>query len=334
MMTASRYALTVVGAGVAFAGACSAAYAQAVDTKAVDTKTADTKALSIIVGFGAGGSADSIARIVGNRLGEKLGRNVVIENRPGAGANIAAKAVIAAAPDGTTLLATTAALAINNTLYKSKGFDIADLRPVSIAATTPETLAVNKTNPAKTLAEFVALNKGRTISYASAGLGTGSHIVAAYFFKTVAGIEANHVPFRSGPDATNALLGGHVDFMASSLSGFAAQVNSGDIRGIAIATAERFPAVPNVPTYKENGYPGHVYSSWAGFFTHAKAPDAVVARLNAEIVDILKEKGVNDRLVAIGFAPLSGELKDTQGMFKQEIDDWAKMVRATGLSVE
>ena len=290
--------------------------------------------LTIIVGFGAGGSADSIARIVGNRLGEKLGQKVVIENRPGAGANIAAKAVIAAAPDGNTLLATTAALPINNTLYKNKGFEITDLRPVSIVATTPETLAVNKSNPAKNLVEFVAASKGKKVTYGTAGVGTGSHIVAAYFFKTVGDIDAAHVPFRSGPEATNAILGGHTDFISSSLSGFTAQINSGDIRGIAIATAQRFPVVPGVPTYAEQGYAGHVYSSWAGFLTHGKAPDDVVARHNAAILAVLRDKEVNDRLVAIGFAPMSGELKDSEAFFKAELDSWGKMVRTLGLTVE
>ena len=298
------------------------------------TLAATTAPLTIIVGFGAGGSADSIARIVGNHLGEKLGQKVVIENRPGAGANIAAKVVIAAAPDGNTLLATTAALPINNTLYKNKGFEIGDLRAVSIAATTPETLAVNKANPARNLVEFIAASKGRQVTYGTAGVGTGSHIVAAYFFKTVANIDAAHVPFRSGPDATGALLGGHTDFISSSLSGFTAQINAGDVRGIAIATEKRFPVVPGVPTYAEQGFPGHVYSSWAGFLTSSKVPDAVVSRQNAAIVAILQDKDVYDRLVAIGFAPMSGTLADSESFFKAELESWGKMVRTLALSVE
>src|SRR5262245_25362143 len=187
-----------------------------------DAQQAAAPQLNLIVGFGAGGSADSIARVVGNKLGERLGQKVVIENRPGAGANIAAKAVIAAPPDGNTLLVTTAALPINNTLYKNKGFEIDDLKAVSIVATTPETLAVNKDNPSKTLKAFIAANKDRKVNFSTAGVGTGSHIVAEYFFKTIAKMDVAHVPFRSGPDATNAILGGHVDFISSSLSGFTA----------------------------------------------------------------------------------------------------------------
>jgi tripartite-type tricarboxylate transporter receptor subunit TctC len=295
---------------------------------------ASAQQLNLIVGFGAGGSADSIARVVGNRLGEKLGVKVVIENRPGAGANLAARAVIAAAPDGNTMLVTTAALPINNTLYKNKGFEMSELQAVSICATTPETLAVNKDNPAKDLKQFIANYQGKRITYATAGVGTGSHIVADYFFKTMLKMDAVHVPHKSGPDATNAVLGGHVDLISSSLSGFTAQVNSGILTGIAIATEKRFPAVAHVPTYIEQGFPGVVHSSWAGFFVSSKAPTAVVEKHAAAIAEILQEKPVNDRLVAIGFAPMSGTKKDSDAFFKRELEDWGKMVRALGLSVE
>ena len=158
--------------------------------------------------------------------------------------------------------------------------------------------------------------------------------MAEYFFKTIVKMDVAHVPHRSGPDATNAVLGGHVDFISSSLSGFTAQINSGALTGIAIATEKRFPVVPNVPTYAENGFPGIVWSSWAGFLTHAKAPNDVVEKYAATIAAILKEKDVNDRLVAIGFAPMSGTLADSTAFHKRELEEWGKMVRTLGLSVE
>ncbi len=301
---------------------------------AAAAQQSDGGQLNLIVGFGAGGSADSIARIVGNKLGERLGMKVVVENRPGAGANLAARTVIAAPADGRTLLVTTAALPINNTLYKNKGFEIADLQAISICATTPETLAVNKNNPSKTLKDFIAANKSRRVTYATAGVGTGSHIVADYFFKTIVKMDVAHVPHKSGPDATNAGLGGHVDFVSSSLSGFTAQINSGDLTGIAIATEKRFPVVPQVPTYAESGFPGLVWSSWAGFFAHAKVPADIAEKQAAAIAEILKEKDVNDRLVAIGFAPMSGTKAALTAFFKNELEEWGKMVRALGLSIE
>jgi tripartite-type tricarboxylate transporter receptor subunit TctC len=321
--------LTACLALIASAGLCGGSIGALAQTTATPAGQ-----LTIVVGFGAGGSADSIARIVGTKLGERLGQKVVIENRPGAGANLAARQVIAAPADGSTLLVTTAALPINNTLYKNKGFDIADLQAVSICATTPEALAVNKSNPAKTLKEFIANNQGKRITFSTAGVGTGSHIVADYFFKTIAKIDAAHVPHKSGPDATNALLGGHVDLLSSSLSGFTAQINSGAVTGIAIATEKRFPVVQQVPTYAESGFPGLVWSSWAGFFASSKVPAAVVERQAAAIAAILKEKDVNDRLVAIGFAPMSGTKAESAQFFRREIDEWGKMVRALGLSVE
>lgn len=290
--------------------------------------------LNLIVGFAAGGSADSIARVVGSKLGEKLGQNVVIENRPGAGANVAARAVTTATPDGQTLLVTTAALPINNTLYKNKGFDIGDLRPVAIAGTTPETFLVNKDNPSKTLKEFVAAAKGTKITYGTAGVGTGSHIFAAYFFGQIAKIEASHVAFRGGPDATNNLLGGHVNLVTASLSGVASQITSGALNGIAIATEKRFPAVPNVPTFAEAGYPGLTSFSWAGFFTHAKAPDAVVVRQHAAIQEIIRDNEINERLQKIGFTPMLASLAENNAFYKRELEEWGKMVRSLGMTVD
>ena len=302
---------------------------------AVDGAAAQqTGEIKLIVGFGAGGSANSIARVVGNKLGDKLGQKIVIENRPGAGGNLAARAVIGAPADGATLLVTTAALPINETLMKNKGFAVSALRAVSIAASTPETFAVNKASPAKTLAEFVAGAKGKKVTFSSAGVGTGSHIFGEYFLKSIVKIDASHVPFKSGPDATNALLGGHVDAMVSSLSGFAGQINSGDIRGLAIATEARFPSAAGVPTFAEAGHKGLVFASWAGFFAPAATPDAVVARIAGAVSAVLKEKDVDERLRTIGFAPMSGELAAADAFFKREIKTWGDMVTSLGMSVE
>ena len=295
---------------------------------------ADGKQLNLVVGFAPGGSADSIARLVGNRLGERLGQKVVVENRPGAGGNTAARSVIPAAADGSTLLVTTAALAINETLTKNKGFSVDALRAVSIVASTPEAFALSPSNPAKSLAEFVAQNKDKKITFGTAGVGTGSHIAGEYFFKVVAKLDAAHVPFRGGPEATTAAIGNHVTLVVSSLSGFAAQVAGGQLRGLAVATDKRVPEIKDVPTFAEAGYPGFVSYSWVGFFAPAKTENAAVARISGAIAEILKEKAISDRLVAIGFQPMSGELKQSEAFFKQEVEQWGNKVRALGLSVE
>lgn len=290
--------------------------------------------INLLVGFAAGGSADSIARIVGARLQEKLGRNVVVENRPGAGANIATRAVVQAAPDGNTLLVTTAALPINETLYRNKGFVGTALKPISIVATTPEVFAIGKNDKAKDLAEFVANQKDREVIFATAGIGTGSHIAGEYFFKFILKANPKHIPFRGGPDATNALMGGHVPMVVSSLSGFAAQVANGDIRGLAIASDARNPIIKNVPTFTEAGYPGFVSLSWVAFFAPPGTPADIVANLNKQIDEISREPAIMEKLRSIGFDPTSGNVASAEAFMAKEFAEWKKRVEALELKVD
>jgi tripartite-type tricarboxylate transporter receptor subunit TctC len=290
--------------------------------------------LNLIVGFAAGGSADSIARIIGARLQEKTGRNVVVENRPGAGANIATKAVVLAPPDGNMLLVTTAALPINETLYRNKGFAGASLKPIAIVATTPEVFAIGKNDPAKNIAEFVANQKDKEIIFATAGIGTGSHIAGEYFFKFIMKANPKHIPFRGGPDATNALMGGHVPMVVSSLSGFASQVANGDIRGLAIASDARNDVIKQVPTFTEAGYPGFTSLSWVGFFAPPGTSAALVETLNKQIDDISREPAISAKLRSIGFDPLYGDVKATEAFMATEFAEWKKRVDALELKVD
>jgi tripartite-type tricarboxylate transporter receptor subunit TctC len=296
---------------------------------------ASSRPITFIVGFAPGGSADSIARIVGDRLTARTGRKVVVENRPGAGANIAARAVINSTPNGTTLLVTTAALAINETLYKNKGYSAPEaLAPIAVVATSPEVFAINSKIPAKSMKEFVELNKTDGVAFGTAGVGTSSHIAGEYFFKNVVKSPARHIPFRGGPDATNAVLGGHVPMVVSSLSGFAAQVASGQVIGLGIASENRSPVIPHVPTFAELGYPGFNLGSWVGFFAPKGTRAEEIAAMNKEIDAIAKEPGVRQRLAAIGFDPREGSVAQTEAFMKHEYATWGKMVRELGLSVE
>ena len=290
--------------------------------------------LNMSVGFAPGGSADSIARIVGGRLTEKTGRNVVIENRPGAGANIAAKAVIGATADANTLLVTTAALPINETLYRNKGFSATSLVPVAVVATTPEVFAIGKNDPAKTIEDFVAAAKDKEVIFGTAGVGTGSHIAGEYFFKFIVKANPKHIPFRGGPDATNALMGSHIPMVISSLSGFASQVASGSIRGLAIASEKRNPVVKDVPTFAEVGYPGFTSLSWVGFFAPPGTPDAPVSALNKQIDEIISEPAIQEKLRAIGFDPLNGNVPTTRAFMDREYAQWKKMVEALELRAD
>ncbi|MBX9759251.1 MAG: hypothetical protein K2Y29_10795 [Beijerinckiaceae bacterium] len=292
------------------------------------------KPITLLVGFAAGGSADSIARIIGTQMGEKLGRNVVVENRPGAGANIATRAVVQAPPDGNTLLVTTAAMPINETLYKNKGFVAATLMPISIVATTPEVFAINKNDKAQNLAEFITQSKDKEVIFATAGIGTGSHIAGEYFFRFIVKTNAKHIPFRGGPDATNAVLGGHVPMVVSSLSGFPSQVASGELRGLAIASDKRNDVVKDVPTFAEVGYPGFTSYSWVGFFAPPGTPAQIIEDYNKQIDAITREPAIDKRLRSIGFDPMAGDVKSAESFMAREYAQWKKMVESLNLSVE
>jgi tripartite-type tricarboxylate transporter receptor subunit TctC len=288
--------------------------------------------ITMIVAFPAGGLADMIGRLVSTKIGERLKQNVVVDNRGGAGGNIAAKAVAGAAADGYTLLTTTSALAVAHTATKNKGFETSDLRPVAFVAYSPDVLAVHPSNPAKDLKEFIANAKQKSFSYGSAGIGTGPQIGAEYFFKDVAKVKYVHVPFKGGAPAITAALGGHVDSIVLTLPPVTAQIKNGKLRGLGVASATRNPAIPDVPTYGEMGYPNIEIGSWVAVFAPAKTPDAVVAKLNAEIIAGMKDKDALDALAKAGFAPVTKSLAESNSYFKSEIDRWGKMVTSVGFT--
>jgi tripartite-type tricarboxylate transporter receptor subunit TctC len=288
--------------------------------------------ITFVVAFPAGGLADVIARLVGQKLTERLGHTVVTENRGGAGGNLAGRAVSAAAPDGYTILATTTALAVNETASKNRGFSVNDLRAVAIVAMSPDVLAVHPSNPAKDLKEFLANARDRSFTYGSAGVGTGPHIGAEYFFHEVAKVRAVHVPFTGGAPAIQSAIGNHVDAIVLTLPPVVSPITQGLLRGIGLASPTRNSAVPNVPTYGEMGFPNVYSASWVGFFAPAKTPDAVVSKLNTEINQIMQDPEVLQKLKTIGFDPIVKTLAETTDYFKSEVDNWGKMVRAVGFS--
>jgi tripartite-type tricarboxylate transporter receptor subunit TctC len=292
-----------------------------------------SRTITAVVAAAAGGYADAVARIVAERLSAKLGQNVVVENRGGGGGNIGAKAVAGAAPDGHTILVTTTALAINETLYKNKGYALSDLKPAAIAVSAPEVILANPSLPAKNLAELVKESQGKTVTYGSAGVGTGSYIAAAYFFKMLAKVDTVHVPFPGGAPAINAILGNHISVLAVTVPPVIASINGGKIRGLGIASARRMELVSSVPTYAENGYPNFYASSWVGFFLPAKTGDAIVERLNREINDALQDPAVQARLKPFGVELLQRSQADTAKFLESEVDHWGKMVQTLGLSV-
>ena len=255
-----------------------------------------------------------------------------MENRGGAGGNLAAKAVVGAAPDGYTLLATTSALAVNLTASKNRGFEQTDLRPVAFVAFSPDVIAIHPSNPAKDLKEFIANAKEKSFTYGSAGVGTGPQIGAEYFFKEVAKVKYVHVPFQGGAPAITAALGNHVDALVLTLPPMTPHIRSGALRGIGVASDKRNSAMPDVPTYGEMGYPNVYSGSWVGFFAPAKTPDAVVEKLNTEINAVMKEPDSLEKLAKAGFDPVVKNVAEANAYFKSEVESWGKMVNAVGFS--
>ena len=298
-------------------------------------QTYPTRDITFIVAFAPGGVADTVARLLAQGLSARLGHTVVVENRGGAGGNIAASAVARAAADGYTILVTTTALAINETLRKNNGFSTSELKTIAIVASSPESLITNVNNPIANLADVVkAAQGGKNITYGTAGVGSGSHIAAAYFFKEIAKIPATHVPFQGGAPAMNAIMGSQIDLLATTLGGgAAAQLAGGKVKGLAVASAKRAAVVPNVPTYAEAGYPGFVAASWVGVFAPEKTPADIVSKLNATVEDVMKDEKLRQRLTAIGFDPIEGTQAQAESYFRSEVADWGKMVKTLGLSI-
>jgi tripartite-type tricarboxylate transporter receptor subunit TctC len=293
-----------------------------------------SKQITLVVAFAPGGVADTLARLIGKGVSERLQQAVVVENRGGAGGNIAAEVVAHANPDGYTILATTTAFAINQTLFVNKPFSVSDFRTIAIAASSPEALVTSPTNPAGDLPTFIKAMNGRTINLAIPGIGTGSHVVAEYFFKKFVKLPVQPIPYQGGAPAINATIGGQVDLMATTLGGgAAAQVEGGKLKGIAIAAEKRAAVAPNIKTYAEQGYPGLSAASWVGLFAPAKTDPVIISRLHAAVQDVLNDPAVQKNLQAIGFDPIRQSPAEAEAYFKSEVTKWGGMVKELGLSI-
>jgi tripartite-type tricarboxylate transporter receptor subunit TctC len=287
--------------------------------------------INLTVAFAAGGFVDSFARIVGQKLNEKWGKAVTVENKAGAGGNTAAAIVASAKPDGLTLLVTSTAIAINETLYKKLDYSLDQLIPVSISVSSPETIATHPSKPG-TLKEYLAWAKDNDISFATAGVGTGSHLAAEYFLKTYAKTPATHIPFRGGALSVQAALGNQVDMVASSF-GIIPQILEGKLKGLAVASQSRVAAMPDVPTYTEAGYP-FVAESWVAILAPAKTPPAIVEQLNAAISEVLADKDNRAKLLGMGYQLHNRSVPEAAKYLKDEVAKWGEMVRSVGLVIE
>ncbi len=294
------------------------------------------KAVRIVVPFTPGGSTDITARLVGNRLQEVWGQSVVVENRPGAGGNIASELVAHSDPDGYTIFIVGPGLATNQFLYRQLSYDpVGDFAPVTLLITQPNLMCVPNSSPAKSVQEFIAYcnaNKGK-VTYASSGNGTTLHL-SGELFKRLAKVEMTHIPYRGGAPAINDLIPGRVDVMFDNMPSILPHVKSGSLRGLAVTTKERVAVVPEIPTIAESGVPGFDVFSWFGFFVPAKTPAAVIARINADTNAALAHASVKPRFEDLGATPKGSTPDELAAFLKSEIDKWGPVIRESGIRIE
>ena len=296
-----------------------------------------TKPIRIIVQFTAGTSTDIMARLIAQKMGQDWGQQVIVDNRPGAGAVLGTEMGAKAPPDGYTLtMAVSSAFGINPTLYAKLPYDaINDFAAISNLGLTPQTLVVNPSTPYKTVKEFVAAAKEKPgqINYASLGSGSTSHLTME-MFRSTADIKLNHVPFKGSADAHTQLIGGQIPAMFDAIPATLPHMKSGKLRGLGIATLKRSQFVPDLPTIAESGYPGFEAVGWIGIAAPAKTPAAILDKLNAEMVKIINQPDVKERLATLAFTPVGDTRAQFAAYIKSEIAMWGKAVKDSGAKAD
>jgi tripartite-type tricarboxylate transporter receptor subunit TctC len=295
-----------------------------------------TRPLTFVVPFTPGAATDFLARLLGKELEERLGKTVVVENRPGAGTTIGSNSVAKAAPDGHTLLmATSSPMAINATLYKNLPFDpTSDFVPVAMVAQSPFVLIVKPSLPVKTVQEFIAYAKERPgqLSFGSGGPGSPHHLFAE-LFASMTGTKMTHVTYRGSVPALNDVVAGHIDFMFCDFASAAGMLQSDRVRPLGVSTAARIPAFASIPPINEAGVPGYDVAAWFMVVTTGRSPPAAVDRLYGELKAILAKPEVRDQVVKQSLLPMDGKpVPEMQAFVKSEIGRWGKVVEAAGIA--
>ena len=295
-----------------------------------------SKPIRIIVPYPPGGFNDTLARTLGQKLAEKWGQPVIVDNRPGGGTTIGTNLAAKAAPDGYTLLIVSFAFVVNPALYAALPYDTAkDFVPIVLAASTPNLLVVNPELPAKSVKELIALAKSRPgkLNYASAGNGSSNHL-SMELFKSLTGIDVVHVPYKGSASAVIDLIGGQVDLMFDNVPNVLQQVKADKLRGLAVSSKERSPFVKELPTVAESGVPGFDVSVWFGVVAPAGTPQSVIERLNSDINRILKLPDVVRLFHGQGVEALGGTREEFATYLRTQMSKWAKVVEATGARPE
>jgi len=296
-----------------------------------------TRPVRILVTIGAGSAADILTRAMADEMGRRLGQSVVVENRPGAGGNIAAEVVKRAETDGHTLLmATVSTHGINPALYRAMPFDpVADFAPVTLAATSPNVLVVHPDSPYRSVADIVAAARARPgeLTYSSGGTGTSQHLGGAVL-EQMTGVRLTHVPFRSAPESVNAVLAQQTTMTFASVPVALGQVQGGRLRAIGLSGQRAMPNWPEVKPLAELGLPGFDVTAWFGLAAPARTPEPVVARLNTAAREALEVPAVRERLAGQGMQILEGGPAEFGAFIRAEIARWAPIVRASGATAD
>lgn len=296
-----------------------------------------TKPIHLVVPFAPGGSTDALARLLAMGMSERLGKQVVVENRPGAGGNIAMGQVARAAPDGYTLLIASSSLVVNPSMYKKIPYDpVKSFAPISYLAAAPSLLIANPAESAKTVRELVAaiIKKSGTYNYASPGAGTAQHLAGELFAHEIGSGSIVHIPFNGAGPSVTAVMSGVVPIGFASLPAALSAVRSGSLRALAITSKTRSPAAPDIPTFDEQGYPGVESDHLQGLLAPAGTPPAIVARLAATAREVLIQPEMADRLANLGFIVIANTPQEFESEIGVQIEKWSKVVKHAGLSID
>jgi tripartite-type tricarboxylate transporter receptor subunit TctC len=292
--------------------------------------------VKLIVPFPPGGGTDAVGRVLAARLSDIWSQQMVIENRGGAGSNIGTEAAARSEPDGYTMLFSSLPHAVNKFIYGTLPYDpVADFAPVSLLCNFPNIMAVPNSSPAKSVKEFIeyAKSKSGRINFGSSGIGTSPHL-SSELFKRMAGIEMTHVPYRGAGPAINDLIPGRLDMMFNTAGALLPQARNGQIRALAVSSAQRVPSIPELPTVSESGLPGFEVAAWYALFAPAKTPPEIVRKMNADVVTALKDPGVAKKMEDLGVLVVGSTPEHLGSFLKAEMDKWGPVIKAAGITAQ
>jgi tripartite-type tricarboxylate transporter receptor subunit TctC len=315
------------------AAALSSSFAARAQTGA---GTWPSRPVRLVVPFPPGGGTDAVGRIISPPLSEIWGQQVIIENRGGAGSNIGNEIVARATPDGYTILFGAFPLATNRFIYPTLAYDpVADFAPITLICTFPNVMVVSNESPAKSVSEFLAHAKAKRgdITFGSAGIGTSLHLSGELFLR-MAGIEMTHIPYRGAGPAIIDLIPGRLSMMFSTAASVMPHVRAGRLRALAVSSAKRFSAAPDLPTVAESGVPGFDVSSWYALLAPARTPPAIVSKINADAVAVLRDPQVRQRLQGLGLEVVGSTQQELSAFVQAEMAKWGPIIKAAGITAQ